>query len=341
MMTLQKIAELAGVSKSTVSRVINNDPNVKENTRERVQAIIDAQQYQSNPAARALASRHTKILGVVIPNNIGILFDRSFYFPTILRGISQAARDRDYAMLLMLGDDSEDDLRFARRIVHNQIMDGLALISPSLNHPIIDELISAKTTFVSADRIPRADVAINFVTVENVESSKKAVNHLIGLGRRRIAMLAGDTRIIDSLDRIAGYRLALESAGIPFEQELVIETLFEYDDAYSATQQLITVDKAIDGIYAGQSTLALAAVNALLDAGRKLPDDISLIAFDDLADAMNPRIGISTMRQPVFEKGYQITEVLLDLIEEKVTPPVQRYLPAELVIRDTCGGKAN
>jgi len=338
-MTLQKIAKLAGVSKSTVSRVINNDPNVSAKTREKVQAVIEAQQYQINPAARALASRRTKILGIVIPNNIGVLFDTSFYFPTILRGISQAAHDRDYAMLLMLGEDSEDDIRFARRIVHNQIMDGLALISPSIGHPIIDELIAAKTIFVSADRIPRDDVDVNFVTVENVESSKIAVKHLIDSGRRRIAMIAGDTEIIDARDRIEGYKCALADAGIALDEELIMTTRYDYDAAYEAIQYLLDNKIEFDGVYASQSTLAVGAVNAIMDAGLKLPDDVALMAFDDLADAMNPRIGISTMRQPVFEKGYQLAEVLIDLIEEKATPPIQRYLQTELIIRDTCGGK--
>jgi len=338
-MTLQKIAKLACVSKSTVSRVINNDPNVSAKTREKVQAVIEAQQYQINPAARALASRRTKILGIVIPNNIGVLFDTSFYFPTILRGISQAAHDRDYAMLLMLGEDSEDDIRFARRIVHNQIMDGLALISPSIGHPIIDELIAAKTIFVSADRIPRDDVDVNFVTVENVESSKIAVKHLIDSGRRRIAMIAGDTEIIDARDRIEGYKCALADAGIALDEELIMTTRYDYDAAYEAIQYLLDNKIEFDGVYASQSTLAVGAVNAIMDAGLKLPDDVALMAFDDLADAMNPRIGISTMRQPVFEKGYQLAEVLIDLIEEKATPPIQRYLQTELIIRDTCGGK--
>lgn len=338
-MTLQKIAELAGVSKSTVSRVINNEPNVSEKTRVKVQAVIDAQQYQINPAARALASKRTKILGIVIPNNIGFLFDTSFYFPTILRGISQAAHERDYAILLMLGENREDDIRFARRIVHNQIMDGLVLISPSIGHPIIDELIAAKTIFVSADRIERDDVAVNFVTIENVESSRTAVKHLIDLGHRRIAMIAGDTNIIDAQDRIEGYKRALIDADIALNEELIITSRYDYEAGYEAIQYLLNNKIEFDAVYASQSTLAVGAVNAIMDAGLTLPEDIALVAFDDFADAMNPRVGISTMRQPVFDKGYQLTGVLINLIEEQETPPIQRYLHAGLVIRDTCGGK--
>lgn len=337
-MSLQKIAELAGVSKSTVSRVINDDPNVSSRTRKKVLEVIESEQYQVNPAARALASRKTQIIGVVISNDIGVLFDTSFYFATILRGIAQATRTRDYAMLLMIGDKYEDDIRFARRIVHNQIMDGLILVSPTIGHPLIDELIDADITFISADRIPNSNNNINFVTVENVESSRTAVNHLIKLGRRKIAMIAGDPRIIDSLDRIEGYKLALADAGIPYDPNLVIGDRFSYESGYDAINYLRDNQIEFDGVYASQSTLAVGAVNALLDAGVCLPDDVSLVAFDDLADAMNPRIGISTMRQNVLDKGYQLANTLIDLTQNKVTTPVQRFLPTELVIRDTCGG---
>ena len=337
-MTLNKIAKLAGVSKSTVSRVINNDPNVSSRTREKVQAVIDSEQYQLNPAARALASRLTRILGVVISNNIGVLFDTSFYFPTILRGISSATRERDYAMLLMIGDDNEDDIRFTRRIVNNQIMDGIVLVSPAIGHPLIEELIAEDIPFVSADRIPGHDDDVNFITVENVESSKVAVTHLIKQGRRRIAIIAGDSHIIDSLDRIEGYKLALQDAGIPYDPDLVINSRYAYQASYDAIQKLLRDNIEFDGVYASQSTIAAGAVSALFDAEIKIPDEVSLIAFDDLADGMNPQIAISTMRQPVFEKGYQLANALIDIVEGKNTPPVQRFLPAELVIRATCGG---
>jgi len=336
-MTLNKIAKLAGVSKSTVSRVMNNDPHVSSRTRAKVQAVIDAEQYQLNPAARALASRQTRILGVVISNNIGVLFDTSFYFPTILRGISSATHDRDYAMLLMIGDDNEDDIRFTRRIVNNQIMDGIVLVSPAIGHPLIEELITEDIPFVSADRIPGHD-DVNFVTVENIESSKVAVTHLIKQGRRRIAMIAGDSHIIDSLDRIEGYKLALQDANIPFDPDLVVNSRYSYQASYDVIQKLLHDNVDFDGVYASQSTIAMGAVNSLFDAGINIPDEVALISFDDLADAMNPQIAISTMRQPVFEKGYQLATTLIDIVEGKNTPPIQHFLPTELVIRATCGG---
>jgi DNA-binding LacI/PurR family transcriptional regulator len=338
-MNLEEIAKIAGVSKSTVSRVVNNEARVSKRTRAKVQTVIEQSGFQPNRAARTLVTRRTQTIGVVIPNNIGVLFDTSFYFSTILRGISQATKQRDYAMLLTI-DDDEDNLRFARRIVRSYTMDGVILISPLIGHPLIDELLETNTVFVSADRIEREDDAqINFVTVENVQSSRTAVSHLINLGRKRIVVIAGAANIIDSLDRVEGYKRALVDSGIEYDPELVIIDRYTSESGYNAIQRLVTEGIEFDGVFASESSIAVGAVNALLDAGIRLPEDVSLIAFDDLADAMKPRMGISTMRQPILEKGQQLANTLIDIIEEKIVPPIQRFLPTELVIRDTCGGR--
>lgn len=337
MKSIKEIAHLAGVSKSTVSRVITNNKNVSESTRAHVLEIIERYGFQPNNAARTLVTRKTKTLGVVVPGDIGVLFDTSFYFPTILKGISTGATERDYAMLLWLEQAQENALRFSRRIVQGHMMDGVIIVSPTQGHPLIDELIASDMMFVSADRIPRDDVEVNFVTVENVQSSRTAVNHLIKLGRKRIAIIVGDPSIIDSLDRLEGYKIALQDAGIPYDEDLVIIDKFKYESGYNAITRLLENNIEFDGVYASQSTLAVGAVNALLDSGISIPEQVSLIAFDDLADAMYPRMGISTMRQPVLEKGQRLAHALIDIVEGAV-PQIQRYLPAELVIRDTCGG---
>lgn len=337
-MSIQEIAKIAGVSKSTVSRVINDDENVSDVTRERVKKVINQYGYQPNRAARALVNRRTQAIGVVISNNIGTFFDTSQYFPTLLRGISDTLTQHDYAILLMLGKDNEDDLRFARRIVRGQMFDGIILVSPAIGHPLIDELLSTNTTFVSADRIQHPSANISYISVENVESSRRAVQHLISLGRRRIAMIAGNAEIIDTHDRITGYRKALADAGIAFDPDLLVLGSYTNSTGYNAIGQLLDNNIPFDGVYASQASMALGAVNALFDRGIQIPQEVSLIAFDDLAENKEPRIGISTMHHPVLEKGQLLGQTLIDLIEDKVAPPIQRFLPAELVIRATCGG---
>ncbi|GAB1420823.1 LacI family DNA-binding transcriptional regulator [Anaerolineales bacterium] len=336
-MSLEKIAKIAGVSKSTVSRVINDDINVSEKTRALVKKVIEEVGYNPNSAARSLVTKRTQTIGVAIPNAISILFDTSFYFPTILRGISKTTSERHYATLLFIGESGEDDLRFSRRIMHRKMMDGIIIVSPTLGHPLFDELIQSGTPFISADRVVHPRQNINYITVENIESSRKAVNHLIQQNRSRVAMLAGNPNIIDTLDRIEGYKLALADHQIPFDPDLLMVEEYSYEFGYQSIQSLIDKGIDFDSVYASQSTLAVGAVNALMDNHISLPDQVSLIAFDDLADAMNPRIRISTMHQPVFEKGALLASTLIDLIEGKIEPPIQRFLPTELIVRDTCG----
>jgi LacI family transcriptional regulator len=340
-MSLEDIARIAGVSKSTVSRVINNDVHVRDTTRTKVQAVIDAQGYSPNLNARALVTNRTQTIAVVISNNISTFFDTSHYFPSILRGISEASIQRDYAMLLMLGKDNEDDVRFTRRIIRNQMLDGVILVSPAIGHPIIQEMLDTKTIFVSADKIDIDDDNVNYVTVENINSTRTAISHLIKLGRRRILMIAGDIDIADTHDRIHGYKLALEEAGIPFDPELLVIDKYNTRAGYDAISRLLDADIEFDGVFASQENIAVGAMNALSDRGIHIPQDVSLVAFDDLVEGNETQIGISTMRQPVVEKGRQLCHTLIDLIEGKVSAPIRKSLATELIIRESCGGKEN
>ena len=179
---------------------------------------------------------------------------------------------------------------------------------------------------------------MNFVTVENVESSRNAVTHLINQGRTQIAIIAGSMTIIDMADRLEGYKLALQDAGIPYNPDLVFTGDISIESGSSAIKQLLANNIPFDAVFVSQANLAIGAVNALLDAGISLPEDVALISFDDLVEGFSPRIGVTAVHHPVGEKGEELLNALIDLIEKKTTAPVQRFLPTELIIRDTCGG---
>ena len=291
--------------------------------------------------ARALVTNRTQTIAVVISNNISMFFDTSHYFPSILRGISEASIQRDYAMLLMLGKHNEDDVRFTRRIIRNQMLDGVILVSPAIGHPIIQEMLDTKTTFVSADKIDIDNDNVNYITVENVNSTRTAINHLITLGRRRIVMIAGDKEIIDTHDRILGYKLALREADIPFDPDLLVIDKYNTRSGYDAVTRLLNANVQFDAVFASQENIAIGAMNALFENGIRIPQDVSLLAFDDLVEGKDVRIGISTMRQPVVEKGRQLCHTLIDLIEGKVSAPVRKSLATQLIIRASCGSKEN
>jgi DNA-binding LacI/PurR family transcriptional regulator len=197
----------------------------------------------------------------------------------------------------------------------------------------VHDLVQADVTFVSADRIDYTEKPVNFVTVENIQSTHNAISHLIGLGRRRIGTVTGDLNIVDVLDRIEGYKAALMDAGIGVDPDLIHVGGFSYEQGYLGAKKLLEL--GVDAIFAHNNTIAGGAISAILDNGLTVPGDVSVVGFDDLPAAMRNEIGVTAIDQPIQEKGYRLGQVLIDLILGNIEAPQQIYIPAPLVIRDT------
>ncbi len=334
-MNLEDIARKAGVSRSTVSRVINNDPYVSDRTRKHVQDVIDQERFQPNHAARALVKRHTEIIGVVIPDNVNVFFTDNSYWPMILQGIGEATHDRDYAMLLWIGQTGEDSEQFIRKITGSRMMDGLIIASLTTDHPLFSHLLSIKIPIVMVDRPLGLEEQISYVTVDNIRGAELAVRHLISLGRRRIAHITGHLSIADGQERLQGYKNALQRAGMTVEPELIVEGQFSHEQGYIGMKKLLKFKP--DAVFAPGDTAAIGAVQAVREAGLRVPEDIAVVGFDDLdvATRMSPQL--TTIRQPVQQKGAYAARLLIDLIEEKCSSPQHIVLPTELVVRQSCG----
>ena len=334
-MKLEDIARKAGVSRSTVSRVINNEPYVSQKTRDRVMAVIERESFAPNPAARALVTQRTQIVGVVIPGNVNVFFTDNSYYPMLLQGIGGTTHDRDYAMLLWLGQLHEDGEHFSRRVRNNRLMDGLLIASLIASHPLFQDLDQLRMPFVMVDRPVAFDDKINYVTIDNVHAAQTAVRHLIGLGRRRIAHITGHVSISDGRDRLLGYKRALEKSGLPADPNLIYEGLFDRDRGYFGMKHLLQYKP--DALFAASDTIAQGALRAIREAGLRVPDDIAIVGFDDLDIASETEPALTTIRQPIQEKGARAAQLLIDLIEGNVDAPQHILLPTELVIRETCG----
>ncbi|HEX2619770.1 MAG TPA: LacI family DNA-binding transcriptional regulator [Phototrophicaceae bacterium] len=335
-MNLEDIAKKAGVSRSTVSRVINSENHVSAQTRRRVLEVIEQEGYTPNPAARMLVTRRSQVIGVVIPSVGGFVFDDNFYFPTLLRGASDATNERDYGMLVWMGDERSDAGRFYRRVLQNRLMDGLVLSSFESGSPLIEQMIQSGTTFVTTERPDRFHDQISYVTVDNVHAAVTAVEHLIQLGRCRIATITGSLSNIDVVDRLEGYRIALERAGLPYDEHLVMSGRFVLDGGYEAMERLLVYKP--DAVFIHTDQMALGALQALRIAGVRCPDDIAIVGFDDLPSGRTSHPSLTTIRQPVLQKGFVAGGLLIDLIEGNVSMPQHIILPTELVVRESCGG---
>lgn len=339
-LNLNDVADRAGVSRSTVSRVVNGDGYVSEDTRQKVQAIIQELGYTPHMGARMLRTQRTNVIGVVIPHTFRNVFAAGdpHYFSTLLQGIAVTAQQRDYAPVLWIGYSDEAADSFYRRICQNRLMDGFIIVaSVATEHRLASNLLDAEIPFVMIGRPLNDADQTNYVNVDNVQAGRQAVQHLLKIGRRNIAVLAGDMTNADAIDRLTGYKDMLTTAGLLIDERLIGSGLFSRDSGYLGMQELLRRNVPIDGLFAANDVVALGAIQAIQEAGLRVPDDISVVGFDDLPMAKNSTPSLTTINQPIAQKGETATSLLMDVIEGSVEAPAHITLSARLIVRDSCG----
>lgn len=329
---LEKIAQLAGVSKSTVSRVINDQPNVNPQTRERVLKIIREVNYRPNRAARALVTQHTRVLSVVIPQALASTFTDP-YFPGLIQSISLTANQHDYAIMLWIGDSAEEEGRFCDRILDNSFFDGVLIASAVDDDPLLRRLAGTSVPHVLIG--PPQQGVRNYVDVDNRNAACQAVSHLIKLGYRRIATITGVLRLGAARARLQGYRDALCSAGIEIDERLIVEG--HYDELSGYQRMLELLPLGIDAVFCASDVMAFGALRAAADSGLSVPRDVAIVGFDDIPITPINQPALTTVRQPIAELGSKATEMLIRLIEGVPLEQPAVVLPAHLIIRSTCG----
>jgi LacI family transcriptional regulator len=336
-LTLTGIAKRAGVSPATVSRVLNDHPNVREEKRLRVLQIIEESGYQPNFAARSLATNRTGIIGLVIPNSVHTLFSDP-YFPRLTEGIAQACNEHDYMLSLFLFHTEEVERKLIPRITRKGFVDGIIIQSTGLDDSVLSEVVEGEVPYVVAGRPLRSPEA-SYVDVDNVAGANEATTHLIQLGYKRIATITGALNTAAGMDRLEGYRTALLDHGIQFDESLVAEGDFTEESGYYSTKRLLVYDP--DAIFVATDTMALGVMRALREEGITVPEDIALVGYDDLPPARNAVPPLTTVRQPVSRFGVKVVETLLDIIQNGAQLPRRIVFSTELVIRESCGMNAS
>ncbi|MCJ7530485.1 MAG: LacI family transcriptional regulator [Anaerolineales bacterium] len=333
-LTLEDIAARAGVSRSTVSRVVNGHPSVSENVRKRVLEVIQSTGYQPHAAARTLASQRSWTIGLVMPHSVSFFFTDPYY-PHLTKGIAQACNQYLYTLALFLVGTKEDEEKIFPRVSRKGLLDGVLVQSGHHgDQQIISRLLNTNMPLVVIGRPFRTN-GVSYVDVDNSNAANSAVSHLIQLGYKRIGIIAGPANSTVGIDRKEGYLKALSERGQDVDQTLIAEGDFTEASGHYAMQRLLAAKP--DAIFAASDVMAIGAMRAAREAGLSIPDDIAFVGFDDLPIATLSDIRLTTVRQPVVQFGAKAVEVLVDLIENGIEPPRRIIMDTELVIRDSCG----
>ncbi|MBP1693077.1 MAG: transcriptional regulator, LacI family [Chloroflexi bacterium] len=331
-MTLDEIARLSGVSRSTVSRVINDSPGVRQETRQRVLQIIQQMNYQPNVLARSLAGGRTRVLSLVIPEGVTRLFSDP-YFPILIQGVSLACNAQDYSVMLWLADP-DYKRRTISRIIQDKLSDGTIIASMLNDDPLVEALIEDGSPFILIGRNPNHE-NISYVDVDNQNGTHMAIAHLLHLGYRRIATITGPQNMIAGLDRLEGYLQTLRQWNLAVDPDLIIEGDFSEDGGYTAMRRLVPCQP--EAVFIASDQMAIGALRALREYELRVPQDIAVIGFDDIPMAARTDPPLTTVRQPIQKTGQTAAETLIDMIEYPSNEPRRLILPTELVIRESCG----
>lgn len=332
--TLEEVAKLAGVSRSTVSRVINDQPYVRSETRERVWEAIRDSGYQPHAVARSLVTNRTGIIGIVIPESVTTLFADPF-FPLLLQGTTQACNAHHYQLMLSLFTTLNGGQELYQRVLGNGYMDGVIVASASLDDPLIPALLRDRIPFVSIGSYP--DKRVHYVDVDNLGGARMAVEHLIHLGHRRIGTITGRLDMAHGQERLEGYRQALQAHHIQVDESLIVEGDYTETSGAAGIQQLLSASPG--AVFVASDTMAIGALKALRHAGQRVPQDVAMVSFDDIPMASAIEPSLTTVCQPIRPMGVLAVETLLELVEQPGSGPRRTVLPTQLVVRESCGGK--
>jgi DNA-binding LacI/PurR family transcriptional regulator len=329
---MEEVARLAGVSKSTVSRVINDSPFVSAAARAAVERVIAETDYIPSRAARDLAQQRSNSIAVVIPDtaNRRLFFDP--FFPTLLTGISAGLRQHDL-QLVLLRPETQRDFEQAQSFIGARHVEGALLVGFDSDNPLPVKLLQRGVPLVVVGRPP--DPAISSVDCDNYEGSRMATAHLLSIGRRRVGTIDGPLYAVAARERLAGYRAAIVEAGMEVDPLLEAEGDYSSESGVLGVKQLLARAPDIDGLFVANDLMAASALRALQDAGRRIPDDVAIVGFDDSAIARMTRPQLSSVSQPIETMGREMAELLVGLISEG--PQLSRHIVFEtsLVIRES------
>ncbi len=329
--TIRDVAALAGVSINTVSRVLNDKGEVSPETKDKIQEAIKTLKYRPNSFARSLVSKQSRIIGQIVtdctnPNNA-----------QQIRSVQNLTAEQGYSVMLV--DTAEEHQRevAALELMVEKMVDGFLITPLQYDNTHLFKLKEeASLPFVLTNRdIP--DLGVDAVLHDNFDGAYQATRHLLELGHHRIAYITSRRQVWTVAERLAGYRASLQESGQNFDESLIIQTNLSLESAFEATNKLLKLNPRPTAIFAYNDMMAIGVLKALKEAGLRIPEDISLIGYDDIIYSQFLEVPLTTVRQKTRELGEGAASVLLQRIANPQTPLKRVILQPELVVRQSTG----
>jgi LacI family transcriptional regulator len=329
MTTIREVAKQANVSVATVSHVINGTRFVEPETKARVTNAIKTLGYRPNLLARSLRRQETHTIGLIVPDNANP------FFADFARVVEDAGFAEGYSVILCNSDRSETKEERYIDVLLSKRVDGLIFISSTDRLDLLQHVRDAGVPVVVVDRDP-GDLSVSQVLVSNEQGGYLAGQYLASLGHRRIGCIGGSSRSNPSWGRVTGFARALAEAGIDLAPEAIVQGDFRYASGEAAMRELLDRDLGLTAVFAANDLMAIGALITLRRAGLHVPDDVSLIGFDNILQGATMIPALTTIEQPVNELGQASVRLLLDQILKRSDQPGVAWVPTRLVERESC-----
>lgn len=333
--TIKDVAKLANVSPSTVSRVITDHPRISDRTKKRVREAMAELGYHPNIIARSLASQSTKVIGVVMPGSADLIFQNPF-FPNVLRGLSESAHEHKYALQMTTGKNDDEIFGEVQQMVQGRRVDGIVLLYSRTDDENIKYLKKMNFPFVLIGRPHQNSDEIIHVDNNNFRASKELTEYLLELGHKRIGFIGGDIHLVVTVERLLGYEKALREAGIELRDDFIVHENFLLEGGSEAIHSLIRLEDRPTAIVVTDDLMTLGVLNTLAEHGIKVPDDMSVVSFNNVLFAELTTPPLTSVDIHIFTLGYEAMKNLFIKIKHPKEPSKRIIIPHEIVFRSSC-----
>ncbi|KIL47384.1 LacI family DNA-binding transcriptional regulator [Jeotgalibacillus campisalis] len=332
--TIKDVAKYANVAPSTVSRVIANNPRISDRTKEKVREAMKELGYHPNFIARSLANQSTQVIGLVTPGSSDVFFQNPF-FPTVLRGLSEGAHENQYALQLVTGQNEEEIYNGVVQMVQGGRVDGVILLYSKVEDRILMYLRERNFPFVMIGKPFNFVEEITHVDNDNAQAAKDATDFLIELGHERISFIGGDENLVVTVERLTGYENALTQASLPYREDYILHQSFLLEGGQDAVCELMELPlmERPTALVVADDLMALGVLNTLNELGISVPEDISILSFNNVLTSEMARPPLSSVDINIFNLGYNASKHLIERLKNPEVPVKRVIIEHEIVKR--------